>query len=344
MTESGTYLFAVAVADRFDLPADLTKLPGEFGQVRAVAADGLVALVSSYSGPAIEDVPQNELTGRLLLHQKVIEDLMPGGSLLPVRVGTVLKDDEGVASFLGGSQKLLLTTWEQFRGTVEVDIAATWNLGEVLAQVSVDPEVVAAKAAAMSASPESRPAAVVGVGQLVGRKLDQRRSELESLVLASMSPLAKDVRLNAVVSDELVCNLALLVDTIKAGQIDDALHRLDADLEGRYDFRRVGPLPPYSFATVHVNRIEPSQLQQALAMLGLPGSFDESAVLERYRELAMARHPDVRTGDPGAAKDFEELTSAKAIALSVCRNRTDTSEILGSTVLFASIERSAGRD
>jgi len=54
MTESGTYLFAVAVADRFDLPADLTKLPGEFGQVRAVAADGLVALVSSYSGPAIE--------------------------------------------------------------------------------------------------------------------------------------------------------------------------------------------------------------------------------------------------------------------------------------------------
>ncbi|MEI8081036.1 MAG: GvpL/GvpF family gas vesicle protein [Actinomycetes bacterium] len=344
MTKSGKYLFAVAVADRFDLPVDLAKLPGEFGQVHAVAADGLVALASSYSGPAIEDVPQKELTGRLLLHQQVIEDLMRGGSLLPVRVGTVLQDGDAVAALLGGSRKLLLTTWDQFRGTVEVDIAATWNLAEVLAQVSVDPDVVAAKAQAMRASAESRPAAVVRVGQLVGSKLDQRRSEMESVVLASLSPLANDVRLNAVVSDELVCNLALLVDKIKVGQIDDALYRLDSDLDGRYDFRRVGPLPAYSFATVHVNRIEPAQIQQALAMLELSADFDEATVLERYRELAMARHPDVRAAEPQAAKDFEELTAAKATLLSACRNRSSANAIAGASVLFASIERSAGRD
>lgn len=344
MSDSGTYVFAVAVCDQFDLTIDVGALPERFGSVRAIVVDGLVAFVSNYTGPAIEDVPQNELTGHLLLHQKVIEDLMRDNSVLPVRLGTVLEDDDAIASLLRGSRDLLHTTWEHFRGVVEVDVAATWDIGEILAQVGVDPEVSAAKSSAMTAPVELRTEAVVGVGRLVEAKLDKRRGELELKVLEHLRPYANDMQLNSVVSDELVCNIAFLIDQSQVGHIDEALHRLDAELEGRCDFRRVGPLPPYSFATIHVCRIGRETIESSLALLELSANFDESAILDQYRMLALTRHPDVRRKDPNAARDFENLTSARATLLSVCRNHSDTSRLPDSAVLFASVERSIGRN
>lgn len=344
MSDSGTYLFAVAASDWFGPTIDVNVLPEPFRSVRTIIADDLMALVSTYTGPAIEDIPQSGLTGHLLLHQKVIEDLMRGGSVLPVRLGTVLKDDDAIATLLHGSKDLLRTTWERFRGTVEVDIAATWDLVEILAQVGDDPEILAAKSAAMTTEAELRFEAVVGVGKLVEAKLDKCRGELELKMLEHLRPYANDVQLNSVVSDELACNIALLVDQSQVAHIDEALHRLDARLEGRFDFRRVGPLPPYSFATVHVRRIGRETIESCLTLLGLSGCFDESAVLDQYRSLALTRHPDVRREDPNAALDFEVLTAARATLLSVCRNHPDTSRVPDSGVLFASVERSIGRN
>jgi len=337
-------VFAVAPADLLGPTIEVDALPEQFESVRAVVAGGLVAFVSTYRGPVIEEVPQSELTGRLLLHQQVIEQLMRTSNVLPVRLGTILEDDEAVAWLLRGSGELLRSTWEKFRDTVEIDIAATWDIGEILAQIAGDPDVEAAKSAALAASTEQRPEAAIGVGQLVEAKLHERRGELERKILEQLQPCASDMQLNAVVSDELVCNIALLVDQSRAADIDATLHRLDAELDGRYNFRRVGPLPPYSFATVHVHRIGPDEIERSLAVLELSGSFDESAVQDQYRVLALTRHPDVRTTDPSAARDFEDLTGARTTLMSVCRNRPDTSCISDSAIFHASIERSIGRN
>lgn len=344
MSDSGTYFFAVAATDGFVPTFEVGALPEQFGSVRALVVDGLVALVSTYTGPAIEDVPQNELTSCLLLHRKVIEELMRTTTVLPVRLGTVLEDDVAIGSLLRGSGNLLRTKWEHFRDSVEVDISATWNIDEILSEVAVDPEVSAAKSAAMTAPVELRSEAVLGVGRLVQNKLDERRSELEFKVLENLRPYANDLQLNSVVSDEIVCNIALLVDRGQTEDIDGALNRLDAELEGRINFQRLGPLPPYNFATVHVHGIDPEAIERSLALLELSGSFDESAIQDQYRALALIRHPDVRRADSNVGKDFEYLTWARSTLLSVCRNHPDTSLVPKTAVRFASVERAVGRN
>lgn len=344
MSDSGTYLFAIGVAPQRTAALGEIKPPEQFEAVRAIVDEGLVAFVSTYSGPAIEDVAQNELTGRLFLNQKVIEQLMGSGGLLPVRLGTVLDDDNAVISLLRASGQLLRNACAEYADTVEIAVAASWDLSENLAQIALDPDVLAAKLAANAVLAEQRPEAVIGVGRLVEARLHERRRHIESMVLQHLRPLARDVQLNVVVGDELVCNIALLVDASNVAQIDQALYRLDVEFDGQYNFRRVGPLPPYSFATVHAHRIHPDEIDRARIILGLPDAFDESAVQAQYREEALARHPDVRTADSSAARDFEGLTKARATLVTVCQHLGDHAIGSHAVVLFASIERSLGRN
>lgn len=344
MIDGGTYLFAIGVATQSPASLDALEVPESFEPVRGIIAEGLVAFVSTYRGPAIEDLPQNELTARLLMNQMVIEQLMPAGTLLPVRLGTVMDDDDAVISLLRTSGALLRTACDVYAAKVEIGIAATWHLQEILAQVALDPEVMAAKSVAMTVPAAAHAEAAISVGKLVEAKLHERRSTLEQVVLTHLQPFADDVQFNAVVSDELICNIALLIDHHSVDQIDQVLYRLDAEFEGQYDFRRVGPLPPYSFATVHMHQIDSIEIDRARAILDLPHHFDEPAVLAQYRELALKRHPDAQGAGPSAAKEFEELTKARATLVSLCQHPSDHGFDPTSRVVLASIERSIGRD
>jgi hypothetical protein len=344
MSDRRRYLFAIAAEDRLGPTPDIEGLPAEFGPVQSIAADGLVALVSVYLGPAIEEVPQSELASRLFLHQSVIRQLMHAGRLLPVRLGTVLDDDDKVISFLHGSGELLRSTLDTHYDTVEIEVAATWEMGEVLAQIAADPEIAAARIAAPTVPPEARSEAMIAVGKMVEAKLHERRAALTRNVLERLTPYAVDVQLTAMVSEELVCNIALLVDGDQTAEIDKSLNQLDVELDGRYDFTRIGPLPPYSFATVHVHRIEPEEIDKALVVLELDDHFDKTSILEQYRVLALTHHPDVRTAKPHAVKDFEELNWARSTLLALGRNHPNISTVPLSAVLYATVERSTGED
>ena len=96
-------------------------------------------------------LPQPELLRRLTIHQRVIEEAMERGDVLPARFGTVLASEDEVRSFLtrwGGPFRESLA---RFSGLVEVEVAATWDLGRTLARLAAEPEVVAAKAEAEQA-------------------------------------------------------------------------------------------------------------------------------------------------------------------------------------------------
>ncbi len=337
MPEAATYLFAVAAADRLDQEANVRELPAQFGPVRTIFVDGLVAIVSTYSGPTIEDVPQSELMAHLLLHQQVIEDLGHTDGVLPVRIGAVFDDDDEVERLLRGSAPVLGASLQHSRGMVEIDVAATWQIDEILAECAVDPEVSDARSAAMQGPTEVRSAAALGVGRLVAEKLGKRRGELELRVLKELEPYAKEARPNAVASDTLVCDIALLVEQDEARHIDEALHRLDAEFDGRLNFRSVGPLPPYSFATVRVHRVTRDEIERAVALLALGSTFDLASIFEQYRQLALTRHPDVLRANPQAAKDFEDLTWARATLASVCQNLPDCTRVPWSDVFFATV-------
>lgn len=305
------YVFAVADAHHPGARTASVALPVMFAGIERVSAAGLVAFVSQYHGPALGEVSQAELPARLLVHQQVLESLLVGGDLLPVRLGTTLADRAAVSELLTVSEGTLREALDRTKGLVEVDVAAVWDIKAVLGRTATDPDVVAAREAAMAGPAEDREAAALALGRLVEAKIEALRDEVASTVLTRMRPNAQDIVSNAVTSQDLVCSIALLIAPDEIEAVDASLHELDASLGGRFDFRRIGPLPPYSFATVGLRRIEPAAIAAAAALLGVPDVFDAESVLSSYRELALALHPD-RSQESNAATAFEALTIAKA--------------------------------
>ncbi len=227
----------------------------------------------------------------------------------------------------------------RFSGLVEVEAAATWDLAREVALIARQPEVVAAKATAEQASPEERFAQQVKVGQIVKAALDQRRARHRQMLLREVGPLAKSVQCNAVLADELVFNVAFLLERQALPAFDAALERLDVALAGSLSLRRIGPLPLYSFATVSVTRFDAQRLAAGRALLGLPGEISEDAVLSSYRRLARRAHPDQNPADPTAAERFAALGAARADLLAYCRSRSRADAADGEPTLLVMIER-----
>ena len=349
MSESGTYLFAVAVSERFgDRPVASAMrsdygaaLRSEYGEVRPQKVDDMVALCCDYRGPAISEVPQVEIIRYLMIHQQVIEWAARRDFVLPVRLGTVVPDVESVGRLLRGGSELIHETWKRFNGHVEIDVAVTWDLEQELQQVARDTDVVSAKEAVAGAPPDEQSGLIVGVGKLVAAKLDERRSEIRRILIDALRPHIRDYQNNAMVNDTLVCNTAFLVPEAGVRAFDAALEAVDSDLSGKYNFRRVGPLPLYSFATLHVRELSRDRLEAARERLGLPEDYDESAVDRRFRELAVVLHPDANPGDDTAADRFEQLARARADLVMACQMRSG--DAIPGPILYLSVERTADR-
>lgn len=341
MSEPGIYLFAVAVSDRFEPRLAVSELRPEYDEVEAIAVDDMVALGSAYRGPAITEIPQAEIVRYLMMHQQVIETAARCDHALPVRLGTVLRDEAQVRRLLRAGSELIHHTWARFAGQVEIDVAVTWELEDVLKEVAGDPEVLSAKNAVAAASADERSALMLGVGKLVADILDDRRARIRRQLIAALRPHVQDFQNNALVNDTLVCNTAFLVREQDVAAFDAALQTVDHDLAGRYNFRRVGPLPLYSFATLHVRELGQERLQAAQGLLGLSVGYDEELVDRKFRALAVVLHPDSNPGDDTAADRFEQLARARADLVTACRNRGCDNE--SGPVLFFSIERSVDR-
>lgn len=341
MSEAGVYLFAVGLSGRFGARPVAPPMRSEYGEVRALEVDDMIALCCDYRGPAMAEVPQVEIIRYLMIHQQVIELAARRDFVLPVRLGTVVPDEESVAGLLRGGSDLIHETWKRFDGHVEIDVAVTWDLDQELQHVAGDPDVVAAKEAVAGAPADEQSGLIVGVGKLVAAKLDERRAEIRRILIAALRPHVRDYQNNAMVNDTLVCNTAFLVSEDSVESFDAALQEVDSELSGRYNFRRVGPLPLYSFATLHVRELSRDRVEAARELLGLPEDFDEPAVDRKFRELAVVLHPDANPGDAAAADRFEELARARADLAMACRTR-GTNAASG-PILYFSVERSADR-
>lgn len=337
MPETQTYMYGVTTAGALSVPLRAQGLPDGRAPVTAIAAGGAAAIVGQYQGPPLRGLSQPELLRRLTIHQRVIEDALARCDILPAQFGTVLASESEVRLLLTGWGGLVRDCLSRFSGLVEVEVAATWDLERALAEVASEPVVTAAKAAAEQAAPQERFTRQLDVGQVVKRILDQRRAHYQEQLLQMAGALAKGVQPNALLADELVFNVAFLLERQALPAFDAAVERLDAALDGALSLRIIGPLPPYTFATVSITRFDAERLAAGRALLDLPGEISEEAVLSSYRRLAREVHPDRRPAGHAAADRFAALNAARADLLAYSRSRLRANAADGGPALMVTI-------
>ncbi len=254
------------------------------------------AVVRRCDGALFTGCDRQALTRQLLAQQQLVEVIMGITPILPVKFGTNAPDRESVERCLASGEVEFSEAFERTSGKVQFEIQTHWNLEDVLAKISRSPELASLKSA--GAEP-------VEVGKAVKSLLEKERSELSSCLSSHLRSVAADSVDNALVDDRMVLNTSLLIDRKKTEELDSCLETIDAAHNDRLNFRCVGPMPPYNFATVEVSFLDPEKVSWARKFLGL----DEEAYLEEiravYHRLARQKHPD--TALPSA--DDSEMTA-----------------------------------
>lgn len=275
------------------------------GPVSAVSAGSFTAIVSQYEGPALEDLSRADLLQSLLVHQQVLEAVMAEGPLLPVKFGTVLQSEEEVRDVLVRFGTRFGAAFADIGNAVEIDLSATWDVDAVLAGLAGDVQRVAGNEAG-GQSLEDR----VRIGSLVAEMLEGRRNQYRQRVVSDLVSLARDTQPNPLPTEDLVFNLAFLVEREDLARFEAAVDRLGEELGDILSFRYVGPLPPHSFATVQLIHPDPSEIERARQVLEIGDQITAAQLRRTYRDRAAQYHPDHNRDDPAAEERFSTLAEA----------------------------------
>jgi Gas vesicle synthesis protein GvpL/GvpF len=235
----GSALYVYGIVGDDDLP---DRLAGR--GLRLVGTDGLAALV--------KEVPAEvtRATRRALLdHAEIVEDAFEWTTILPMRFGVVVPDEDAVSvQLLEPSRDLLEDLLRQHASTAELTLKASYDEEAVLAElVAASPRL-----AQLRELYNRHPSMDRGMelGEETAAQLTARRDRDADRIVRTVEPLTLAMRVGEVGLEGGVVSLALLVERGRAGEVEEWVKSISRDLSPPIHFRLVGPLPPYSFVDV----------------------------------------------------------------------------------------------
>ena len=93
----------------------------------------------------------------------------------------------------------------------------------------------------------------IKLGEMIEAAMEKKRDEDSEKILEKLRPLVYKSRANKVIMDKMVLNAAFLVDRSREPEFDQAIRKLDAEMQNRVMFKYVGPVPPYNFVNLVIH-------------------------------------------------------------------------------------------
>ncbi|MFF5157632.1 GvpL/GvpF family gas vesicle protein [Streptomyces sp. NPDC000348] len=252
------YVYAVCRPYGTPLQAQLTGVGGD--PPRLLSHHGLVAVVSHVPEADFAEEPLRAhledldwLTGVARAHQGVIDALTTVTTPLPLRLGTVFRDDSGVRTMMEAREESFLRTLDRLEGRVE------WGV-----KVYVESDRAPQAPAAAAPKPTS------GRDYLRQRRMQtksqddlwQRAETFATRLHETLSGAAEDSRLHAPQNPALsgasgrnVLNAAYLVPRVTSEEFVEKVDRTKDDVPG-IRVELTGPWAAYSFAGEDIDEKE----------------------------------------------------------------------------------------
>jgi len=304
----------------------LSGFPPRPEEVYTVVYRGLGCVVSNYLGEDFTSLSKEDLIRCLMAHQAVIERVMKDYPVLPVKFGTLVEGDSEVQRLIEQGHRKFTQALIWLDGRMEMEVAATWELERVFADISQEDEIVRLKKAMAKGPPGEVLEQQIRAGRIVKESLDRRRIKCQERMVESLQPMALAVQPNALVADEMVMNVAFLIQGNREGEFDKRVRELDQAFHDQIDFRVIGPLPPYSFATVEAVRPSAEKIEEARRLLGLGNEVLEAEVKGAYRRLVAQTHPDAHRDGDQKGERFAKVREASALLTAYCRGQNQAGD------------------
>jgi len=215
------YMYAVV-----EPPRAAPEQSGLDGSPLRVVSRGELAAVVSDRGEAPLHVSEEALWA----HERVVEGLMAGGPVLPMRFGSVLADDEAVQAMLADRQAELSAGLARVSGAVELGVRAAWDPEAAVAGGVGDPAATGPGAAYLLGLSRSR----------------QRARALAERLDSAVGGMCRTRVQRLLSSPSLPVSASYLVDRGGVDAFRGRIATLDAEVQ-EAKIICTGPWPPYSF-------------------------------------------------------------------------------------------------
>jgi len=277
----GKYLYGI-ISGGGDTALGIRGLVGA-SMVYNIAHDGLSCVVSDYTSGNLDTLPNKELARHLVMHQTVVEQVAKRHPILPFKFGTALADSDEVHQLLAQGHPQFSLTLFWIQGKVEVEVMATWAGGQVFEESSAEPETLPVDE-------------TIPVEQTKASPPQLRQNYLERMI-GFLEPVSVDIQLRPIDPGGMAVSVAFLVEEANLEIFHERIKHLNALFYNQVDFQVIGPLPPYSFATVEINRPNPEVIDEAKRLLKLNEIDDEVEIRKAYRRQAAEVGSDRKLGD-----------------------------------------------
>ena len=314
------YLYCVTSATDDGRSFGPTDVGGHGDKVRTVTMDGIAMVVNQSPRISFAEIPPEQTLRHLAAHQQVIEQVMKRSTVVPVKFGTYADGEADVLKILQDNCNGLKGALDRFDGKIELDVVASWpDLGPPFQEIAKEEPVQTLKAQIVALPADMAFQQKIKLGELVKERLDVRRKHIAEEILAALADIACDLSINSLKDDSMILNVALLLDRSAERHLDAKINELDKRFDGALNFRCVGPLPPYSFGTAEVKKIDAERLNAARAALELPPAASFNEVKQAHRRLAQKFHPDNNPTETASAR-LQEVTAAFKVIEEYCHN------------------------
>lgn len=309
------YLYGIVrIAQQQAPPAISLERPIEWIRMQDLAcAVSEVTFIERYE-PSQED---------LLLHNKVLEQLMESSPVIPMSIGTVAEDARQVEWLLEQGSQLFDNTLDRLNGKAQFTLDVQWQPEAIPSIAGQDERLIRFKATL--AAKEGQPTLEdrIAFGQLIASVMNEQAPAVREAILKALSPVSIRHQVIERKSPAFFFSAACLVDRHRAGEFEQALYRLGDSLGKQVKITYTGPLAPYNFVDLSIQLVNDEQLTEALDLLGLQEPLTIASIKAAYRAQASLSHPD-RAQDPQEAKrQFERIAKAYQLLCGFIRSQTN---------------------
>ena len=240
---TATYVYAVVAAGA-EIPEGLQPVGENPGELAVLDHRDLAAVVS--------DVPVDKPLGRredLLAHERVVNGIAEELTVLPMRFGGVVEDDQAVIDeLLEENHDYFVWALEQLDGAVQFVLQGRYDQDELIGGIIGRNEEIARLSESIRGQDEDATYYDrIKLGEMISKEVEQERETDASTAEERLSPFAVAVVVKEATGEDGAVNVSALVRRDHRSEFEQAVDALGDDWGDRVGLRLIGPAAPFDF-------------------------------------------------------------------------------------------------
>jgi len=270
-------------------------------------------------GAAVSDIPEDYEVGieEVKVHEETLRKIMETHAIIPISFGIIAKDESEIKNILKRGRMMFTNTLEGIDNKIQINVKISWDKA-ILAAILKEHEEI--RTLSKEAKEKADPSLRIELGRKVKSALDERKSEYIKNIQGALEGLSERFEEGKIIDQDIVMNASFLVNKKREQEFYDKLEELEKKYEKKLKFLCVGPLPPYNFTKIEVNRIGFNIIEEARKALGLGQEISISEINSAYDLLVREHHPDLHPYNPFAEEKFKKIKNARDLLTKYCEH------------------------